>query len=192
MTRQSSAACEWAKEVAVEKSGFEQIEAGVEDADQHWHFGRYGVARLPAKFVLPEVKDQELALAAVGQAVEMAAGFVVARAAANHLPKLDARLHRLHEDEVHDFRDVHAGVEHIDGHGDARFVLLLEFADEAVAVGAVMHALHAVANDLQEADVLRIHLLEHVADAGGVVAGHGEDDGFAGKLAAAGRGGRVP
>ena len=106
--------------------------------------GWHAVFGLLAEVVLPEVDDQELGLLAVGQAVEEAARLLVAGAAADHLPELDAGLHRLHEHEVHDFGHVNAGVEHVHGDGDAGFVLLLELGDEAVAVGAVVDPLHAV------------------------------------------------
>ncbi len=51
------------------------------------------VVGLLVEVVLPEVDDLELGLLAVGQAVEVLASRLIARAAADHLPELDARLH---------------------------------------------------------------------------------------------------
>ena len=121
-----------------------------------------------------------------GSRSKILAGLLIARAAADHLPELDARLHRLHEDKVDDFGDVDAGVEHVHGDGDARQVVLLELGDEAVAIAAVAHALGRRGDDLQQADVLRVHLLEDLADAAGMLLGHREDDRLAGQLAATG------
>ena len=67
--------------------------------------------------------------------------------------------------------------------GDARQVVLLELGDEAVAVAAVAHPLGRGRDDLREAHMLRVHLLEDLGDAVGVLLGHREDDRFAGQLA---------
>jgi len=119
-------------------------------------------------------------LLTIGQPIKEPARFLIARAAPYHLPELDARLHWLHEYEVHDFRHVDARVQHVHRHGNARLVVLLELADEAVAIAAVMHALHAVMYDLQQADMLRVHLLEHIAHAICMILGHRKHDGLAG------------
>src|SRR5260370_3813226 len=49
-----------------------------------------------------------------------------------------------------DFRDVYAGVEHVHGDGETGLVLLLEFGDEAVPVRAVVDALDAVVDHLEQ------------------------------------------
>ena len=68
---------------------------------------------------------------------------------------------------------------------NARLVFLLELADEAVAIGAIVDAFDPCVDDLQQSQILREHFLEHVANALGVLLGHREDDGLAGKSTAA-------
>jgi hypothetical protein len=46
---------------------------------------------------------------------------------------------------------VDAGVEHINGDGDAWQVVLLEFGDETVAIAAVAHSLGRGRDDLRKA-----------------------------------------
>ena len=167
----------------VGKVAFEDLESGVEHRHEHRHVDGRLVVGLLVEVVLPEVDDLELGLLPVGQRSKILAGLLVARAAADHLPELDARLHRLHEDQIDDLGDVDAGVEHVHGDGDARQVVLLELGDEAVAVAAVVDALGRGRDDLRDADVLRVHLLEDLGDAVGMLLGHREDDGLAGQLA---------
>jgi hypothetical protein len=61
--------------------------------------------------------------------------FAQARAAADHLPELHVRLHRLGEDQVHHLGHVDAGVEHVDRDGDGQLVLgVLEVVDELLGL----------------------------------------------------------
>jgi hypothetical protein len=79
--------------------------------------------------VLPVVEDEELGLVLAGPEEV----FAEARAAADHLPELHVRLHRLGEDQVHHLGHVDAGVEHVDRDGDGQLVLgVLEVVDELV------------------------------------------------------------
>jgi hypothetical protein len=132
-----------------------------------------------AEVVLPKIDDQEFFFFAFRQAVVIAAGLLVARAAADHLPQLDAGLHGLHENQVDHLGHVHARIQHVHRNRDARLVLALEAGDQAIAPGTVVHALHAVVDKLEHANLVGKHLLEHVADALGMLLGHGEHDGLA-------------
>ena len=91
-------------------------------------------------------------------------------------------MRRFHEDKIHDLGYVHTGIEHVHGYGDARQVVFLELGDQAVAVAAVAHALGGGGDDLRDADMLRVHFLEHLRDAVRMRLGHGKDDGLARKL----------
>jgi hypothetical protein len=64
---------------------------------------------------LAEVKDPEALLVASGPEHVLAG----AGAAPHHLSELGAGAHRLEEHQIHDLGDVDAGVEHVDGDGDA-------------------------------------------------------------------------
>ena len=56
-------------------------------------------------------------------------------------------MHGLHKDKIDDFWDVHARVEHIDRDREAWLVVLLEFVDQAVAVGTIVYPLDAVIDE---------------------------------------------
>ena len=161
----------------------QQLEAGIEERNQDRHFRRRLVVGPLVEVVLPEVDDLELGLFTVGKAVQEPASGLVARPPADHLPQLDARLHRLHKDEVDYLGNVDAGVEHVHRNGEARQVVFLELGDESVAIAAVAHPLGSRGDDHDQADVLGVHLLEDFADAVRVLFGHGENDGLTRKLA---------
>ena len=72
-------------------------------------------------------KAQDDAAEAAKKAAEINKSFERARAAANHLPEFNLRTYGLHKGEVHDFRHIHACVEHIHRDGNARQVFFLEF-----------------------------------------------------------------
>ena len=72
---------------------------------------------LPKSFC-QKVDDQEIGLFSIGKPVEVLACCLIARAAPDHLPQLDARVHGLHKHEIDDLWDVDAGVEHVDGDGE--------------------------------------------------------------------------
>ncbi len=56
-------------------------------------------------------------------------------AATNHLPELGFRAHELEENEVHDLRDVYAGIEHVDGDRDVRSLFFIrEIVDQGLCV----------------------------------------------------------
>ena len=105
-----------------------------------------------------------------------AAGCLRARAVPEHLLELDPRLHRLHENQVDRFRDVHPRIEHIHRNGDARQVRLLEVVHQLAAVFGFVrdHPAHV--------RPLRVHFVEHVLQAQGMFLGHGKDDCPARKL----------
>src|SRR5216684_5902547 len=81
-------------------------------------------------------------------------------------------MHRSHKDKIHDLRYIDASVEHIDGYSDTRLIFFLEFADQAVTVWSVMHALHAGIDDLEHSNILRKQLFEHFAQTISVIFGH--------------------
>ena len=105
---------------------------------------------------------------------------LIARAAPDHLPELDARLYGLHEHEIYDLGDIDAGVEHVHGDRDAWQVVLLELRDETIAIAAIAHPLGRGRDDLSEAHMLRVHFLEDLGDAVGMILRHREDDRFTG------------
>lgn len=82
-------------------------------------------------------------------------------------------MHRLHENKIYGLGDVDAGVEYVHGNGDAWQVVLLELGDETVAIAAVAHPLGRRRDDLNDAHILWIHLLEDLSDAVGVFRAEG-------------------
>ena len=62
-------------------------------------------------------------------------------------------------------------------------LFFLNLRDETVAIAAVAHPLGRGRDDLRDAHMLRVHLLEDLGDAVGMLLGHREDDRFAGQLA---------
>ncbi len=81
--------------------------------------------------VATHVEDEEVGLVLAG-AVQVRSQ---TGAAADHLPELRLRPHGFEEHQVHDLRDVDAGVEHVDGDRDVRFLVGLgELVDEVLTV----------------------------------------------------------
>ena len=74
----------------VGKVTFEDLESRVEQRHEHRHVDGRLVVGLLVEVVLPEVDDLELGLLPVRQTVQIFAGLLVARAAPDHLPELDA------------------------------------------------------------------------------------------------------
>lgn len=126
---------------------------------------RIGVEELQ---VAAEVEDVEVTLVlAWSEQVGAQAG-----ASAEHLPELRLRPDRFEEDEVDDFGDVDAGVEHVDADGDVRCLVLdREVVDQRLGV------LGLVGDDAGErAGVLGVVGVEAGPDELGVVVVAGEDD----------------
>jgi hypothetical protein len=124
--------------------------------------------------VLPVVEDEELGLVLAGSEEV----FAQARAAADHLPELHVRLHRLGEDQVHHLGHVDAGVEHVDRDGDGQLVLgVLEVVDELVRLRFL------IVDDATEGRaVLRVELAEDLGEMHRVQVVAREDDGLADML----------
>ena len=76
---------------------------------------------------MQQIDDQEPGFATVRQARREATGRLVAGAPPDHLLQLDARVHRPHKDQVDHLGHVDAGLDHVDGHGDARVDLATAF-----------------------------------------------------------------
>src|ERR1700730_7751463 len=83
------------------------------------------------------------------------------RTAADHLPEFDGRPYRLCEDQVQDFGNVDAGVEHVDRNRNGKVVvsaLAFEVVDELLGSRVV------IVDDLTKAPaILRIHLIKHLS-----------------------------
>jgi hypothetical protein len=125
------------------------------------------------------VEDEELGLVLAGPEEV----FAQARAAADHLPELHVRLHRLREDQVHHLGHVDAGVEHVDRDGDGQLVVgVLEVVDELVGLRFL------VVDDATEGRaVLRVELAEDLGEMHRVQVVPREDDGLADMLPVASR-----
>ena len=97
-----------------------------------------------------------------------------ARTAADHLPELGLRPHRLEEYKVDDLRHVDAGIQHIDRNGDMwRLVRVVQTIDERLRV-TVFRDDHA----REVAGKMRIIRIEARADKFGMSAVFGEDNGL--------------
>ena len=99
------------------------------------------------------------------------------RAASDHLPKLDIRVDRLGEDEIHDFTNVHTGIEHVHGDRHAGHVLVLELVEQPTL--AVNPRILGNQHTRQTPFVLRVELIEQPLKAPSVVDRDGEEDRFA-------------
>ena len=73
----------------VGKVTFDDLESRVEQRHEHRHIDGRLVVGLLVEVVLPEVDDLKLGLLPFRQAVQVFAGLLIARAAPDHLPKLD-------------------------------------------------------------------------------------------------------
>ncbi len=68
----------------------DDLESRVEHGHEHGHVNRRLVVGFLVEVVLPEVDDLELSLFPVRQTVQVFAGLLIACAATDHLPELDA------------------------------------------------------------------------------------------------------
>src|SRR4051812_34615507 len=102
------------------------------------------------------------------------------RAAADHLPEFYGGPHRLCEDQVEDFGDVDARVEHVNRNRDGKVAVsaaAFEIINELLGSRVV------VVDDLAEAPtVLRIHLIKHLPHEYGMLMVSRKNDALASKL----------
>ena len=103
-------------------NGVDQRQAAAEETGAEGFGGGAGIgAALTEKEfeVLAKVENPEALLILAGSEQV----FAGAGATPHHLPELGAGAHRLEEHQIDDLRDVDAGVEHVDGDGDAQIAV---------------------------------------------------------------------
>ena len=98
-----------------------------------------------------------------------------AGATAYHLPELGFRAHQLEEDQVHHFRDVDSGIEHVNGQSNVRnLVGNREIVDQRLGILRI-EGYHPGEGAFQ----VRVVFVEAFLNELGVSLILGEDDGFA-------------
>src|SRR6185503_5737176 len=100
--------------IALVQRALQQIQSSVKQPYEQRHICWDSCIDLPTEIVLPEVDNQKLGLFSIGKAIEESTSFMIARAATDHLRKLDTRLDGAHEHQIYDLWNVDAGIEHVD------------------------------------------------------------------------------
>ena len=105
--------------------------------------------------------------------------FTKARSTSNHLNKLDFRFYRLEKHQIDNFRNVDAGIKHINRNSNAKTLVLSEFQNEIVSIFDIVIDQLAIIRW-----ILGVHFGKALDDHFGVMMVIREDDGFADHFAA--------